>query len=243
MEMAGLTSRAGRAFYLRMNETVRKVGRMKTMAVVLAVVAVAVGVMLGRGTPGAGAAGLCPPHDPARAIHLALGDAGAFIGVVEALGERDLDAGTPVRVVEVVAGEQATGETVADRQPTLACLSDGLWGPGQAAFGAFLRADGEIYTLAAWPYVDGEVHVGDERYTIAELMALGEAYVEPTPTPLPEGVPTPPLVEPPHSGTITMPATGTGAGGGGGGVAAALSLAIAGVVVIAAAVKPGRVGS
>lgn len=166
----------------------------------------------------------CPEAEPARAMYLALhpdeaGITGAdpSLAVVEALGPRDLQQGTPVRVVDVIEGDLAAGETIADKQPTFNCLSEGVWVEGQEVFGAFLPVDEGIWTLTAWPLLDGQVQLDGENMTIDELLALGRSYIPPTPEPVisvdtGEPVPTPAgLVPPGTAAGLVAPDAGFGA--------------------------------
>ncbi|MDE3094633.1 MAG: hypothetical protein KGK07_01360 [Chloroflexota bacterium] len=182
---------------------------------------------------------LCTPPDPARALHLALGDPKLIIAVAQATGPRDLVNGTPVRVVRVVEGEVPAGVTLADRPPAVACLSDGVWDPARAVVGVFMVQPGQLVTLAAWPLTGGLAQIGGQSLSIDELLALGHAYVEPTPTPLPSGVAPPPAIIPVDTGgPAGLPATGEPPGGGSwprGWLVAAVVTALMGAGVLAAA--------
>ena len=187
------------------------------------------------------AADLCAPNrpDPARAVHLALADPKLIIAVAEATGPRDLQNGTPVRILKLVKGTFPAQTAIADRQPPVTCVSDGVWDVRRPVFGVFLIDGDQIFTLAAWPFADGRAQVGGQSLTIDELLALGRAYVEPTPTPLPPGVPPPPTLVPPDTGaTSSLPPTGQPPSGGFGiavWLAAAAIAALAGVGLVFAA--------
>ena len=159
---------------------------------------------------------LCPKPEPGRAAKLALDDDSVMIAIVEATAPRNLEDGTPVRVIRIVEGALNAPVTVADRQPTLECLSRGIWIEGRPVIGVFLVAEGEFITLVAWPFVDERAVVNGERLTVEELLELGRTFVEPTPTPLPPGVPPPPTLVPPDSGRPQqLPSTGGGSGADG----------------------------
>lgn len=159
---------------------------------------------------------LCREPKPGRAIKLALDNEEVIVAVAEATGPRDLEAGTPVRILRVVEGTIDAHEVIADRQPTLECLSEGVWVRGQPVVGVFLAAGGTLTTLAAWPWVNQQVVVNGVRLTLEKLLELGRTFVEPTPTPLPPGVPSPPTLVPPHSAEPQqLPDTGGGSRAGG----------------------------
>ncbi len=105
-----------------------------------------------------------------------------------------------------------------------------MWDARQPVVGVFL-VDGErLVTLEAWPLVDGRAQVGGQSLTIDELLALGRAFIEPTATPLPPGVPPPPTLVPPDTGApSSLPPTGRPPGGGSG-----LALWLAGGAAIVA---------
>ncbi len=187
------------------------------------------------------AADLCAPGRPvpARAVHLALGDPKLIIAVAQATGPRDLQNGTPVRILSVVKGTFPAHTAIADRQPPVTCISDGVWDGRQPVVGVFL-VDGErLITLEAWPVVDGRAQVSGQALTIDELLALGRAYVEPTPTPLPPGVAPPPAMIPADTGGAAgLPTTGKPPDGGSwppGWLAAAVVTALIGAGALGAA--------
>lgn len=156
---------------------------------------------------------LCNKPDPGRAIKLALDSDNLIVAIVQATGPRNLDTGTSVRVIRVVEGTLDAREALADRQPTLECLSEGVWIQGQPVVGVFLVADGTLSTLAAWPFLGDRAVLNGERLTVEELLELGRTFVEPTPTPLPPGVPRPPTLVPPDSGgPQRLPSTGGDSG-------------------------------
>ncbi len=152
---------------------------------------------------------LCARPEPARAMKLALDNDDVMVVIAQATGSRDLELRTPVEIVQVIEGTFDATTALADRQPTLACLSEGVWAVGRPVLGVFVADGTALTTLVAWPSEDGAAIVDGQRLTADELLALGRAFLEPTPTALPPGVPTPPNVEPPDSGAPQrLPATG-----------------------------------
>ena len=134
---------------------------------------------------------LCKSPDVGRAVKLALGDDRLIIAVASAAGPADTDAGTPIRIEQVVKGKFPSLTAIADRQPTLACHARGAWGNG-SVIGVFLISGDELVTLAAWPFPGGKASVAGASLSVDEFMARGRAFVEPSPTALPPGVPPPP---------------------------------------------------
>ena len=164
---------------------------------------------------------VCNTQDPARAIHLALEDKGfqerVAIARVVALEDGNVKTGTRVKVEEVLRGKLPLGETLADHQPTISCLSEGIWTKGRSVVGVFLPVEDGIWTLAAWPFEENKVQLtSDQAVTVTELLEMGEAYVEPTPTPLPKDVPPPPTLMPVDTGAqdqLEPPTTGQSSAG------------------------------
>ncbi len=175
---------------------------------------------------------LCEKPDPARAARLALDNDDLIIAVAEATAARDLAEGTPVKVSQVVEGKFDATEVIADRNPTLTCLSDGVWEVGKLVVGVFFVAsEKELVTMAAWPVEGGKARLNGVSVSFEELLEMGRNFVEPTPTALPPGVPTPPKVEPPDSGgPLPQPTTVDPQNGRGGG---AIFFALSGAALAA----------
>jgi len=168
----------------------------------LASVAISLHLVEAQKPPPPGGA-LCAEADPARAIHLALNDDRLIIAVVEATAAPDVTNGTAVQVIRVIEGAFSPTSTIADKQPALTCLSEGIWNSIGAVIGVFLVEDEQLFTLVAWPFVTDGAQTSAGPLSIDELLALGRSFVEPTPTALPAGVPPPPGVVPPGAGQGT----------------------------------------
>jgi hypothetical protein len=207
--------------------------------------------------------------EPARLISGALASPTLAIAFVEVLTPYEEGAGVELAAVHVIDG--AMPETATTDLPRTRGCVDLYDATGVLTLSVlFVASDGSyIRTFQAWEVrspggealtasdVDAttafnELQVllpNDQIMTVDELLAAGRAYVAPTPTPYPPGVPTvPPFVDTASTpvasrGTPSgIVAPDTGGGGGGTGVVAGLSLlaliALAGgvgVVALAAA--------
>jgi hypothetical protein len=207
---------------------------------------------------------------PERIVNNALKNEDVALAVVEVAKAHSRPMGAELLVLRTFDGELEPS-IVTDVESHDGC-SQLYADVGNIAFvSLFVASDGSfISTMQAWALrspageslsaadVDADtdfnelqvVLPNDQIMTVDELLAAGRAYVAPTPTPHPPGVPTlgpvdsantTPAAGSPPSG-IVAPDTGGGGGGGGTGVVAGLSLlaliALAGgvgVVALAAA--------
>jgi hypothetical protein len=141
---------------------------------------------------------------------MAIGDERLIVAVAEPTAPSDQVNGTPVRIIQVVEGSFALTSAIADKQPSVACRSSGVWVIGRRMIGVFLVEGNRLYTLAAWPVVGGQAQTRSALVPIDGLMAKGRAFVEPAPTALPPGVPPPPTVIPPSAGeSVALPSAGS----------------------------------
>ena len=182
--------------------------------------------------------------DPARVVSLALADPALSLALVTVEESPAADRGATLLVEEVLDGGFASNTIVTDIPPAGGC--DDAYVPGGKAFASILytkddlTGDEALTTIQSWPLLAGDgtalpdgplspatdisqlvtVLPGGTTLTIEELMEAGRNYVEPTPTPLPPGVPTPdPNLAPPDTSAPTVtgvmaPNTGTGNGRG-----------------------------
>jgi hypothetical protein len=203
---------------------------------------------------------LCGLGDPARWVHLAQSDDRQIIALASPLTTHDYKAGIELRIDHVIEGAFAEKQAIADVEPLFPCRVEQVWSAGVPVAAVFLlgteRAD--LFTVMGWPLTDASgIPLGSEALasdtvdlasvrvklesdvllTIDGLLALGEAYVEPTPTPLPPGLSPPPPAPPADAGDgIVAPSTGGDgpvASGEGSDDAAVWFAAIGGVAALA----------
>jgi hypothetical protein len=188
---------------------------------------------------------LCAPKDPARAINVAMKRGPELgiefvIAVASPLTKYGWETGIEVEIHRVLVGEFTLQSTKSDVHGT-DCIAERVWESGEPVLGIFFISPEDettLYVTEGWPLKSaaGEELAKDSpslasepealqvqlwdggTVTVDELMELGRNFVEPTPTPLPPGVPTPPadLEAPDTDGRtgVTAPNAGAGASGG-----------------------------
>jgi hypothetical protein len=187
--------------------------------------------------------------NPTRVISVALHDPNVALAIVSVEAPPIDGEAASLRVERVLDGDlDASIKT--DDGTHRGCVAH--YTEGATVFSSlFVAPDGEyISTLQAWPVTgadgtpvegltpstdEGELLVevpGGTVLTVDELMQAGRDFVEPTPTPLPPGVPTVGPIDtgaPTQPSGVTAPNTGTG-----GHAPAAGALLLGGIVVLGA---------
>lgn len=185
----------------------------------------------------------------------------ATVAVASAVSAYTYESGVMLEIHEIVdqpfPAELVTeGNLIrTDVQSPAACFPIRAWSDASVKVAIFVVSQGTVQTIGSWPIVslngtplDGDSLTEDgataelvalpsgETRALDEILDAARAYVEPTPTPFPEGVPTPNLTPPdagPPPGGVTLPSTGDTRGGSTRWWVAGTVLAgLAGVVVI-----------